>query len=101
MASNIEGKHICFTGKMEQGDRKEMKAQAKELGAIVQSDVNSKTDILVHGSDVAPNSKHRKMNKAQELGITILEEQAYYDMIKQALQLHRGNMFIVLVVNNY
>jgi BRCT domain type II-containing protein len=44
--------------------------------------VNSKTDILVHGSDVAPNSKHRKMNKAQELGITILEEQAYYDMIK-------------------
>ena len=82
MASNIEGKHICFTGKMEQGDRKEMKAQAKELGAIVQSDVNSKTDILVHGSDVAPNSKHRKMNKAQELGITILEEQAYYNMIQ-------------------
>tara|TARA_Y100000310_G_scaffold70083_1_gene65630 strand:- start:3921 stop:4100 length:180 start_codon:yes stop_codon:yes gene_type:complete len=35
-----------------------------------------------NGSDVAPNSKHRKMNKAQELGITILEEQAYYDMIK-------------------
>ena len=82
MASNIEGKHICFTGKMEQGDRDEIKAQAKELGAVVQSDVNSKTDILVHGSDIAHNSKHRKMNKAQELGITILEEQAYYNMIK-------------------
>jgi len=82
MASNIEGKHICFTGKMEKGDRDEMKAQAKELGAVVQSDVNSKTDILVHGSDIAHNSKHRKMNKAQELGITILEEQAYYNMIK-------------------
>ena len=82
MASNIEGKHICFTGKMEQGDRDEMKAQAKELGAVIHSDVNSKTDILVHGSDVAHNSKHRKMNKAQKLGITILEEQAYYKMIK-------------------
>ena len=82
MSNNIEGKHICFTGKMEQGDRKEMKAQAKELGAIVQSDVNTKTEILVYGSDVAVNSKHRKMNKAQELGITILEEQAYYAMIK-------------------
>ena len=82
MSNNIVGKHICFTGKMEQGDRKEMKAQAKELGAIVQSDVNSKTEILVYGSDVAVNSKHRKMNKAQELGITILEEQAYYAMIK-------------------
>ena len=82
MSNNIGGKHICFTGKMEQGDRKEMKVQAKELGAIVQSDVNSKTEILVYGSDVAVNSKHRKMNKAQELGITILEEQAYYAMIK-------------------
>ena len=82
MSSNIEGKHICFTGKMKQGDRGEMKTEAKKLGALVQSDVNSKTDILVHGSDVAPNSKHRKMNKAQELGITILEEQAYYDLIK-------------------
>ena len=82
MPSKIEGKHIVFTGKMEQGDRGEMKAAAKELGALVQSDVNSKTDILVHGSDVAVNSKHRKMNKAQELGVTIIEEQAYYDLIK-------------------
>ena len=82
MSNTIEGKHIVFTGKMEQGDRGEMKADAKKLGALVQSDVNSKTDILVYGSDVAVNSKHRKMNKAQELGITILEEQAYYDMIQ-------------------
>ena len=82
MSSAIEGKHVVFTGKMEQGDRGEMKAAAKKLGALVQSDVNSKTDILVHGSDVAVNSKHRKMNKAQELGITILEEQAYYNMIQ-------------------
>ena len=82
MVSKIEGKHICFTGKMEQGDRKEMKAQAKELGANVQSDVNSKTNILVYGSNVAHNSKHTKMNKAKELDITILEEQAYYDLIK-------------------
>jgi len=82
MSSDINGKHICFTGKMEKGDRSEMKAQAKELGAIVQSDVNSKTDILVHGSDVAHNSKHTKMRKAQELGITIMDEDVYYSNIK-------------------
>ena len=82
MSSNIEGKHICFTGKMEQGDRTEMKTQAKGLGAIVQSDVNSKTDILVYGSDVAHNSKHTKMNNAKKLGITILDETAYYEKIK-------------------
>lgn len=37
--SSIKGKHICFTGKMEKGDRDEMKAQAKDLGAIIQSSV--------------------------------------------------------------
>ena len=31
--SSIKGKHICFTGKMEKGDRDDMKAQAKDLGA--------------------------------------------------------------------
>ena len=39
---SIKGKHICFTCKMEKGDRGEMKAQAKDLGAIIQSSVNSK-----------------------------------------------------------
>ena len=51
MSNTIKGEHICFTGKMEKGDRDEMKAQARDLGAIVQSDVNSKTDILVHGAE--------------------------------------------------
>lgn len=80
--NKIKGKYICFTGKMEKGDRKEMKLQAKNLGAIVQSDVNSKTDILVHGADVAHNSKHTKMNKAQELDIIIMDEDVYYSKIK-------------------
>ena len=75
MSNTIKGEHICFTGKMEKGDRDEMKAQARDLGAIVQSDVNSKTDILVHGADVAHNSKHTKMRKAQKLGITIMDEE--------------------------
>jgi DNA ligase (NAD+) len=73
----IEGKYIVFTGKMENGGRTQMKAKAKELGAIVQSNVNSKTQILVHGTDVAHNSQNTKMNKAIELGITILDEKAY------------------------
>jgi DNA ligase (NAD+) len=80
--NNIKGKYICFTGKMEKGDRTEMKLQAKKLGANIQSDVNSKTDILVHGVDVAHNSKHTKMIKAQKLGITIMDEDIYYAQIK-------------------
>ena len=58
--SSIKGKHICFTGKMEKGDRDDMKAQAKDLGAIIQSSVNSKTEILVtpstNSATSSPNS---------------------------------------------
>ena len=82
MSKEIAGKHIVFTGKMEKGDRDDMKADAKKLGALVQSDVNSKTDILVCGANVAVNSKHRKLNKAKELGITIIDEEAYYNLIQ-------------------
>ena len=78
----ITDKHICFTGKMESGDRDEMKAEAKKLGAKVQSDVNSKTDILVYGADVAHNSKHTKLIEARENNVTILSEDAYCDLIK-------------------
>ena len=82
MSSAIKDKHICFTGKMEFGDRGGMKKQAKELGAIVQSSVNSKTDILVHGADVAHNSKHTKIIAAQKHNVTILNEDAYSKLIK-------------------
>jgi|TARA_B110000285_G_scaffold192841_1_gene221488 DNA ligase (NAD+) len=82
MENSIKEKHIVFTGKMQHGDRDEMKAEAKQLGAIIQSEVNSKTDILVYGEDVAHNAKHTKMNKANELGITILDEKSYYSFIK-------------------
>ena len=80
--SAIKDKHICFTGKMEQGDRSDMKKHAKELGAIVQSTVNSKTDILVHGDDVAHNSKNTKLIAAAKHDATILNEEAYNKLIK-------------------
>ena len=86
MKDSIHEKHIVFTGKMEHGDRDEMKAEAKELGAIIQSEVNSKTDILVYGANVAHNTKHTKMNMAKELGIVILDEKSYYDLINKDAQ---------------
>ena len=80
--SNIKGKHTCFTGKMEQGDRDDMKAHAKKLGAIIQSSVNSKTEILVCGANVAHNSKSTKLKAAKQHGAEILDEDAYYALIK-------------------
>lgn len=81
MNKEIQNKYLVFTGKMEHGDRKEVKEEAKKLEAIVQSDVNGKTDILICGSDVAHNSKSTKRKEAEELGIKIIDEVAYYELI--------------------
>ena len=81
MNKQVQNKHLVFTGKMEHGDRNEMKEEAKKLGAIIQSDVNSKTDMLICGSDVAHNSKSTKRKKAEELGIKIIDEVTYYELI--------------------
>ena len=82
MNKEIQNKHLVFTGKMEHGDRDEIKEEAKKLGAIVQSDVNSKTDMLIYGADVAHNSKSTKRKEAEELGIKIIDEVTYYELIK-------------------
>lgn len=82
MNKQVQNKHLVFTGKMEHGDRNEMKEEAKKLGAIIQSDVNSKTDMLICGSDVAHNSKSTKRKKAEELGVKIIDEVTYYELIK-------------------
>ncbi len=81
MSSAIAGKKIVFTGKMESGDRKDLEAQATELGADVDNSVSGNTDILVHGVQVAANAKSTKIRKAESLGVTVLDETAYLALI--------------------
>ncbi|MBD1389425.1 hypothetical protein IC617_08300 [Neiella sp. HB171785] len=66
------GVHVVFTGKME-SPRSDMEAQAAAFGAIVQKSVNKKTQLLVTGANVGA----AKLNKATELGIEQVSEQAY------------------------
>ncbi len=80
----IKDKHLVFTGKMERGDRDDMKEEAVKLGAIVQSDVNSKTDLLICGKDVAHNSKNTKRREAEALGTKIIDEDTYIKMISDS-----------------
>lgn len=75
-SSPLVGKHVVFTGKMHKS-REEMEEQARTLGALVQSAVNAKTDYLVCGEKVGAS----KTNKAQQMGTTILTEQAYLRLI--------------------
>lgn len=74
--SPISGWRVVFTGSMQQGSRDDMKLQARTLGASVQSAVNGKTDLLVVGEKAGS-----KLQKAQSLGVRVLTEAEYLELI--------------------
>ena len=76
--SPIKGMKIIFTGKMIQGSRNQMKKDALELGAKVQSSVSAKTDILICGEKVGRS----KLRKAKKLGIQIMSEEEYIFLLE-------------------
>jgi len=77
--SPIAGKGIVFTGKMLHGNREEMQAEARMLGARVQNSVTGKTDYLVCGEKVGA----KKIEKAKRSGGRIISETDYLNMIKR------------------
>lgn len=77
-ASSISGQLLVFTGTMRQGSRDEMKAQAKRLGAKVGASITGKTDMLVCGEKVGAS----KLKKAGDLGVKILSETEYLQLIE-------------------
>ncbi len=80
VSSPVAGKKIVFTGKMKGGSRSEMQNQARQLGAVVQSSVSGATDLLVCGEKVGAS----KLEKASKLGVEILSEADYAEMIKSS-----------------
>lgn len=77
--SPIAGQTIVFTGTMRKGSRDEMKQQAKRLGAKVGSSITGKTDMLVCGAKVGAS----KMKKAEDLGVKILNEDEYLQLLTE------------------
>jgi DNA ligase (NAD+) len=74
--SPIAGKTVVFTGTLVQMTRDEAKALAERLGAKVSGSVSKKTDYVVAGAEAGS-----KLKKAAELGVTVLEEQQFLDLV--------------------
>ena len=67
--SELSGKTIVLTGTLEQLSRSEAKEKLLALGARVAGSVSKNTDFVVAGRDSGS-----KLNKAESLGITVVDE---------------------------
>ena len=72
------GKTFVLTGTLPNLNRNEAKKLIEDNGGKVSSSVSKKTDYVLLGDDAGS-----KLAKAQELGIALISEQEFMEMIKQ------------------
>ncbi|MCB4861798.1 NAD-dependent DNA ligase LigA [Sphingobium sp. PNB] len=78
-ASAVTGKTVVFTGKLETMSRDEAKAQAERLGAKAAGSVSARTDLVVAGPGAGS-----KLKQAAALGIDVIDEAAWAEIVKAA-----------------
>lgn len=75
--SPVAGKTVVFTGKLIKMSRPEAKDRAENLGAKVASSVSAQTNFVIAGADTGS-----KLKKATELGVRVLSEDEWLEMIQ-------------------
>lgn len=74
----LEGFTFVFTGSMKSMSRDEARKKAESLGAKTAPSVSRKVTHVVAGEEAGS-----KLDKARELGLTILDEEEFFLMIKE------------------
>ncbi len=74
----LEGLTLVFTGSLERFTRDDAKELAARLGAKVTGSVSGKTDYVVAGEEAGS-----KLDKAEKLGVTVLDEDGFVKLVEE------------------
>ena len=78
---DLQGKTFCITGSLEHfKNRDELVTSIEQHNGKIVSGVSKKTNYLINNDTLSQSSKNKK---AKELGIDIISEKDYLDMIKE------------------
>lgn len=70
------GKTVVLTGTLNNMGREEAKAKLLSVGAKVSGSVSKKTDYVIAGSEAGS-----KLDKANDLGVTVLDEEQFFELL--------------------
>ena len=75
--SQLEDQKFVISGVFKTISREGLKEKIESMGGAVMSSISAKTSFLVAGEGMGPSKK----NKAEKLGIPILDESTFFNMI--------------------
>ena len=76
-AGPLAGKTVVLTGTLAQYSREAAKAEIERRGGRVSGSLSRKTDLVVAGGDAGS-----KLKKAQELGVRVVDEDGFRELLK-------------------
>lgn len=78
-SDKLAGKNIVISGVFERHSRDEYKAMIESNGGKNVSSISNKTSFILAGANMGPS----KMQKAQQLGIEMIDEDTFLKMLEQ------------------